>query len=156
MQQKGTAAIVTRRDQRKSPSALPGGTCSIVHCRGFFLRPPAQKLRAVAESALREIVVLDLADQLRPDRLPLPAFLRRPAAGPPGTRTSNGFSPRQRSEFFVSLRAVVLLDRRRMANMDQPSFVVVQPEQERTDDFRSLRRNEIRRRRNPRSSDALP
>ena len=55
-------------------------TCSIVHCSRRLVRPPAQQPRAVAEAVAGEMVVADLDDELRLERLPFGRALGRPAA----------------------------------------------------------------------------
>src|SRR5690349_11337813 len=49
-----------------------------------LFRAPAQKLGAMTEPALVEIVIRDFADQLGVERLPFPTALRTPAAGTAG------------------------------------------------------------------------
>src|SRR5438045_3348901 len=115
------------------PSAfiLPPSSFHLVHraLPRFLLRAPAKELRAVAEAALREIVVFDFADELRLHRLPLAGALGRPAARASGHAHFERVFAAQGLEPLRQLRAVVLADRRRVADVHEPSLLVVQPEE---------------------------
>src|SRR5581483_6143556 len=53
--------------------------------RGHLVRAPAQELGSVAESALREVIVGNFADQFGSQRLPFSGAFRGPATGAAGS-----------------------------------------------------------------------
>src|SRR5437016_2707353 len=77
----------------------------------LLLRAPAEELRAVAKAALREIVIFDLADELRFHRLPLAGALRCPAARASRYAHLERVLAAQRLELLRQLLAIVLANR---------------------------------------------
>src|SRR3954453_5408178 len=134
------AVVESRRDQREvalRPSGLAGHLLHRALARPLF-RPPAQELRAVAETALREIVVLDFADQLRPQRLPFRAFLARPSRRAAGNAHFERILAAQRFELPRQRVAFVFFVAGAVAEVDEASFVLVQAEEERADGASAL------------------
>src|SRR5258706_7170620 len=104
----------------------------------LFLRPPAEKLRAMAEAALRVVVVLDLADQLGTHRLPFTALFRCPSRRAAGDAHLERVFACQRFKPFRKRGAIIFPDRRGVADVDEASFFVIKTEQERADLARPL------------------
>ena len=110
----------------------------LVH-RALFrglVRPEAQQLRPVAEPAPGEVVVLDLHDERRRERLPLPCPLRRPAARAAGRPAREPRGLADGEELAGQLLLVLRLDRGREADVVEQALRVVEAEEQRPDDLR--------------------
>src|SRR5688572_23774769 len=96
----------------------------------------ANDLRAMAETASREMIVGNLHDYLRIDRLPFAAPFRAPAAGTTRRIPGEARFLLQRFEFFGQRGSVACLEGRGETDVMQEAIVVVEAEQQRADYFR--------------------
>ena len=80
------------RDRQLVEGALPGR----------LVGPPPDQLRAVPEPVRGDVVVLDLDDERRPERLPVRGLLRRPAARPARSLAGKPGGSIKSSRSFVS------------------------------------------------------
>ena len=88
------------------------------------------------EPSLREIVVLHFTDECRLHRFPFATASRCPAARAARHADFERVGSPHRLELLRQFGAIGLRDRRRVPDMHEPAFLVVEPEEQRTDDFR--------------------
>src|SRR4051812_29657295 len=99
-----------------------------------LVRSPAEKLRAVAEPPLGEVVVLNFDDQLRVERFPFAAALgapaRRAARRAAGEAAALLSCLAQLFDFGRQVRALLGGECRAEADVVEQSVAIIQPEQE--------------------------
>src|SRR3984885_12334121 len=100
---------------------------------GWFVGPKAEQLGPMAEPVARHVVVPDLDDQLRPQRLPFAAALRAPAARPARRLAAETRRPLQSANLSGQRWPLVIGDRRGEADMVQQALRVVETEQQGAD-----------------------
>ena len=87
----------------------------------------------MAEAALRKVVVFDFADELGPHGNPFTAFFAGPSTRPARHAHLEWVFILDRFELLRQIGAIALADRRRVADVHESSFVVVEAEEERAD-----------------------
>ena len=92
--------------------------------------PEAHELGAMAEPVARHMVVSDLDDQLRPQRLPFAAALRAPAARAARRLTRETWRGLQSAQLSGQGFPLVIGDRRGEADVIQQALRVVETEQQ--------------------------